>query len=110
MKKTERLTKNQLSQRVRNLITIDLPDGELDDVIDECDEIMDESYDAGYNLGYDEGKDEGYQSGREDAFSDESRIEKANTEYCVQQFADCKTLEDFQCKLTEITNRSYNFM
>lgn len=40
----------------------------------------------------------------------EREMEKANTEYCVAQFADCKTLEDFQTKLTEITNRSYNFM
>lgn len=37
-------------------------------------------------------------------------MEKANTEYCVAQFAECNTLADFQSKLTEISNRSYNFM
>jgi len=37
-------------------------------------------------------------------------IEKLNTEYTVAQFAECTTLSDFQTKLTEIRNRSYNFM
>lgn len=58
---------------------------------------------------------EGEKSGRKKAEKDilesmEREFEKSNTEYCVTQFESCKTLEDFQTKLTEITNRSYNFM
>jgi len=37
-------------------------------------------------------------------------IEKLNTAYVVDQFKDCKTCGEFKAKLTEITNRSYNFM
>ena len=104
MKKTEQPTDTTISLNIRNLITIDLPDGELDEVIDEAKDLCSQSYDAGYNLGMVDGAIE-YEN-------DNPPIneEKSNTEYCVSQFSECKTLEDFQCKLTEITNRSYNFM
>lgn len=52
---------------------------------------------------------ESYQRGMEDAF-DSPQMEKYNAGYVVEQFANCKTLEDFTEKLKEITNRSFNFM
>lgn len=58
---------------------------------------------------------EGEKSGRKNGIEEykqeiEREFEKRSTEYCVSQFSDCKTLADFQTKLTEITNRSYNFI
>jgi len=57
---------------------------------------------------YDDGHTEGYKQGLEDI--PDGYIEKLNTEYTVKQFSECVTLSDFQDKLKEITNRSYNFM
>lgn len=59
--------------------------------------------------------DEGEKKGRlneslEIEQSMEREFEMRNTNYVVEQFESCKTLEDFQTKLTEIINRSYNFM
>lgn len=96
----------EIEKEINSLITIDLPDGELYDIVQSIDEFCQLSYDEGKE----DGHKDGYEQGIEDAFDNSNKVEKINTEYCVSQFSDCKTLADFQTKLTEITNRSYNFM
>jgi hypothetical protein len=104
MKKTERPTDRTISLNIRNCITVDLPDGELDEVIDEAQDLCSQSYDAGYNLGMVDGALE-YES-------DNPPIneEKSNSEYVVKSFSECKTLEDFTNVFNEIRNFSYRFM
>lgn len=93
-----------ISKNIRNMITIDLPDGELDDVIDEASDLCSQSYDAGYSLGMVDGALE-YES-------DNPQIneEKSNTEFVTEQFAECENFEQFKSVYNEIRNRSYNFM
>ena len=83
-----------------------MPEGELYDIVQSVDEFCTNSYKEGLR----DGEDKGYINGKRDAFDDSNAVEKLCTEYTVIQFADCKTLSDFQDKLKEITNRSYNFM
>lgn len=99
-------TEREIKKEINSLITIDLPDGELYDIVQAVAQFCYDSFKAGME----EGNDEGYQNGKREAFDDENAVEKINTEYCVAQFADCNTLADFHSKLTEIRNRSYNFM
>lgn len=65
--------------------------------------VHDEAFDEGHTVGHEAGKSEAEQEFETDQ-------EKRNTEYVTAQFADCKTLSDFQEKYNEIRNRSYNFM
>jgi len=104
MKKTEKPTDRTISQNIRNLITIDLPEDELDAVIDEAQDLCSQSYDAGYNLGMVDGAIE-YES-------DNPPIneEKSNHDFVVEKFSECKTLADFTDVFNELRNRSYNFM
>jgi len=70
--------------------------------------IIAEIHSSGYDEGFKEGKKKGEQQYEEDVNA--GSFEKICTEYVVDQFADCKTLQDFQDKLKEITLRSFNFM
>lgn len=88
--KTEKPTDRTISQKIRDLITIDLPEDELDDVIDEAQDLCSQSYDAGYNLGMVDGALE-YESDNPPV-----NEEKSNAAFVVEKFEDCKTLEDFQ--------------
>ena len=104
MKKTEQLTKHQISQDIRNLITIDLPKGEIEDIIETCDEFCTGAYDAGYNLGMIDGAID-YE--RENP---PINGEQSNYEYIVSYFSECKTLSDFQGRYKEAFNFYCNFM
>lgn len=102
--KTKKPNTADISKNIRNMVTIDLPDGELDDVIDKVSDLCSQSYDAGYNLGIVDGALK-YES-------DNSPIneEKSNTEFVTEQFAECENFEQFKSIYNEIRNRSYNFM
>lgn len=104
MKKTERPTKKQISDAIRGCITIDLPDGEIDDAIEHADELCDESYDAGYNLGM--------VGGANDYENENPPIneEKLCADYVIEKFEDCKTLADFQDAYKWIFNTHCNHM
>lgn len=97
-------TRNEIEREINSLITIDLPDGEMYDIVESVDSFCDESYEAGYN----EGKNDGVKE--YEAKNPPINEEQVSAEYVVAQFSDCKTLSDFQEKFNEIRNRSYNFM
>lgn len=104
MKKTEKPTNAQIGREIRSLITIDLPDGELDEIIETADELCSVSYDAGYNLGMVDGALE------YEADNPPINEEKSNTEFATEAFAECENFEQFKSVYNEIRNRSYNFM
>lgn len=102
--KTEKPTNKTISAEIRSQITIDLPEGEIDDIIETCDDLCSQSYDAGYNLGMVDGAQE-YEN-------DNPAIneEKLCTEYIVEKFGDCKTLGEFIEVYNELRNISYTYI
>ncbi len=64
-----------------------------------------------HEVAYNEGEKKGRENSVEEYKQEQEREqEKFATNYVVEQFTDCKTLPEFQDKLREITNRSYNFL
>lgn len=62
-------------------------------------------------VAYAAGEKEGRKNGVSEYKKELDReFEKYGTNYAILQFQDCKTISDFQDKLKEITNRSFNFM
>jgi hypothetical protein len=104
MKKQERPTKHQISQNIRSLITIDLPNGEIKDIIETCDEFCTGAYDAGYNLGIIDGAID------YELKNPPINKEQSNYEYIVSYFSECKTLSDFQDRYKEAVNLYCNFI
>lgn len=63
--------------------------------------------DSAFEAGEKEGKAAGIEQYKQDVAS---TTEKLNTEYVVEKFSDCNTLDEFKDVFHEIRNRSYNFM
>ena len=97
-------TSKEISDAIRGQITVDLPQGEIEEVLDVCDDFCCQSYDAGYNTGMLDGAQE-YEN-------DNPAIneEKLCTEYVVEKFGEVKSFEEFTEVYNELRNISYTYM
>lgn len=95
-----RPTEREIEKEINSLLTVDLPEGELDDIVQAMDDFCGDSYS--------QGEEDGAKEYEED--NPPVNEEKLCTEYATTQFADCKTLADFTEKYNEIRNLSYTYM
>ena len=104
MKKTTQPTRQQIMLAITGQITIDLPKGELDGIISECEDLCNTSYKAGH--------DEGMVDGALEYENDNPPVnqEKLCTEYVVEKFGEVKSFEEFTEIYNELRNISYTYM
>lgn len=98
-------TIKEIEKAVRNCLTVDVPEDDIQSLTDKIDEFCDDSCEAGFE----DGQETGAKEAIEDYEIPDTEKERIGSDYVVEKFADCKTLADFQdaYKWVEITHLNY---